>query len=483
MAGNLLEERIPPQAVDAEMAVLGSMLLDAEAADSIFEILKAEHFYRESHQKIFAVLQEMADKSQPLDLITLTEALRRKKILTQVGGEVYLAQLAEKVTTTAHARSFAEIVYKKAVVRQLIRTSTAMVQRCYKEEYDDPQLLIDEAADSIYRLSQQQTLSGFVSSKELAPVSLGMFEEASKHKNLLRGVPSGLKGLDQKTGGFRKSDLIIVGARPGTGKTALALNIAYHAAVNANTAVAVFSLEMSRWQLMQRMYSSAAMVEGQQLSSGFFDASKWVDLTRVKGFLEKAPIHIDDTSGLSITEVRMRSRRLATELKKQGKELGLIIIDYLQLLRGSGRFESRQQEVSEISRMLKDLARTLNVPVIALSQLSRNTEDKTRMGNRPQLSDLRESGSIEQDADVVVLIYRKWYNDKKNAKGDIPEDTAPVEQDQTTLIVAKQRNGPVGDVAARFLSKFSLFTDPAPQSMEDVQNAVPRQTELMEPPE
>ena len=483
MAGNLLEERIPPQAVDAEMAVLGSMLLDAESADSIFEILKAEHFYKEAHQKIFAVLQDMADKSQPLDLVTLTEALRRKKLLTQVGGEVYLAQLAEKVTTTAHARSYAEIVYKKAVVRQLIRTATAMVQHCYNEEYEDPQLLIDDAADSVYRLSQQQTLSGFVSSKELAPIALDMFEEASKHKNLLRGVPSGLKGLDHKTGGFRKSDLIIVGARPGTGKTALALNIAYHAAVNSNTAVAIFSLEMSRQQLMQRMYSSGAMVEGQDLSSGYFDRSKWADLTRVKGLLEKAPIYIDDMSGLTITEIRMRSRRLATELKKQGKELGLIIIDYLQLIRGSGRFESRQQEVSEISRMLKDLARTLDVPVIALSQLSRNTEDKTRIGKKPQLSDLRESGSIEQDADVVVLIYRKWYNDRNNAKEDGSEEINPAEQDQTSLIIAKQRNGPVGEVPARFLSKFSLFTDPAPQRMEEVQSSVMRQTEFTEPPE
>ena len=301
-----------------------------------------------------------------------------------------------------------------------------------------------------------------------------MFEEASKHKNLLRGVPSGLKGLDHKTGGFRKSDLIIVGARPGTGKTALALNIAYHAAVNNNTAVAIFSLEMSRQQLMQRMYSSGAMVEGQDLSSGYFDRSKWADLTRVKGLLEKAPIYIDDMSGLTITEIRMRSRRLATELKKQGKELGLIVIDYLQLIRGSGRFESRQQEVSEISRMLKDLARTLDVPVIALSQLSRAVEQ--RPDKRPLLS-------IEQDADVVVLIYRKWYNDRNNAKEDGSEEINPAEQDQTSLIIAKQRNGPVGEVPARFLSKFSLFTDPAPQRMEEVQSSVMRQTEFTEPPE
>lgn len=476
MAGNLLEERIPPQAIDAEMAVLGSMMLDAEAADAVFEVLKAEHFYREAHQKIFTVMQEMADRSRALDIITLTEELRRKKILTQIGGEVYLSQLMDKVTTAAHARYYAEIVYKKAVVRQLIRTGTSLVQRCYKEDEENPQVLIDEAADSIYRLNQTQKLSGFVSSKDLAPKVLDMIEEARKHKNMLRGVPTGLTKLDQMTGGFRKSNLIILGARPSQGKTALALNIAYNAAVGHNIPVAIFSLEMGAEELMQRMYSSAAMVEGLSLSTGWYDRSKWADLTRVKGCLSKAPIYIDDTSALSITEIRMRSRRLSSELKKQGSDLGLIVIDYLQLIRGDdSRSESRQQEVSAISRLLKDLARTLNVPVLALSQLSRKNEDKTRVGQRPQLSDLRESGSIEQDADVVALIHRDWYYDK----------TDTTKQNKATLILAKQRNGPVGDIPLTFLSSYAFFTNPAPEHMEAEQPSggvyhQPEMTEIAE---
>lgn len=474
MAGNLIEERIPPQAIDAEMAVLGSMMLDAEAADAVFEVLKAEHFYREAHQKIFAVMQEMADHSRALDMITLTEELRRKKMLTQVGGEVYLSQLAEKVTTTAHARYYAEIVYKKAVVRELIRTGTSLVQRCYKEDEENPQILIDNAADSIYRLSQTQKLSGFVSSKELAPKVLDMIEEARAHKNMLRGVPTGLNKLDEMTGGLRKSDLIIIGARPSQGKTALALNIAYNAAVSHGVPVAIFSLEMGAESLIQRMYSAAAMVEGRKLSNGFFETAKWPDLTRVQGALEKAPIYIDDTSALSITEIRMRSRRLASELKKQGKELGLIVIDYLQLIRGDDhRSENRQQEVSAISRLLKDLARTLNVPVMALSQLSRKNEDKGRVGQRPQLSDLRESGSIEQDADVVALIHREWYYDQSDAS----------KQTKATLILAKQRNGPVGDIPLTFLSSYAFFTNSAPEHMEVKAETVYRQTEMMEPPQ
>ena len=469
MVSNLLEERIPPQAIDAEMAVLGSMLLDHDAAEDVFEILKAEHFYKEAHQKIYAVMQEMADRGKVVDMVTLAEELRRKKIITQVGGEVYLTQLADKVATAAHAAHYAKIVYKKAVVRELIRTATAMVQRCYKEQDDEPQLLIDSVADSIYRLSQTQKLLGFVSSKDLAPEVLQMVEEAYKNKNILRGVPTGLSGLDEMTGGLRKSDLIILGARPSQGKTALALNIAHHAAVNCGFPVAVFSLEMSRYTLCQRMLSFSAMVNAEKLSTGYVERNKWPDLTRESGRLEKAPLYIDDTPGLSITEIRMRSRRLAGELKKQGKELGLIVIDYLQLVRGSDRrAENRQQEVSEISRMLKDLARTLNVPVLALSQLSRKNEEKGRVGQKPQLSDLRESGSIEQDADVVALIHREWYYDK----------TDTTKQNKATLIIAKQRNGRVGDVHLAFFPEYVLFTNPAPEHVETQTPVVPVQTEM-----
>ena len=452
-----LDTRIPPQALDAEMAVLGSMLLDKDALEDALEILKPEHFYKEAHQVICAAIKDLTERNQAVDIVTLTEELKRQKMLSKVGGEVYLAQLESKVSTAAHAKYYAEIVYKKFVVRDLIHTATQLVQRCYKEEDDEPQTLIDDAADQIYKLSQRQKLSGFVSSKDLAPEVMEMLERAVKNKNTIQGVPTGLSEFDHKTGGLRKSDLIILGARPSQGKTALALNIAHHACVECNIPVAFFSLEMGRHIIYERMIGAASMTEIHKLRTGYFEKSKWKDLTREMGRLANAPLYIDDTSGISITELRMRSRRLASELKKQGKELGLIVIDYLQLIRGGERrVESRQQEVSEISRMLKDLARTLNVPVLALSQLSRKNEDKSRVDNKPMLSDLRESGSIEQDADVVALIHRDGYYKR---------DDETLKR-KATLIIAKQRNGPVGDIDLAFFGEFALFTNPAPEVSE-----------------
>lgn len=460
MVRNSVEERIPPQALDAEMAVLGSMLLSSDAVNDALEILKPEHFYKEAHQKIYAAMKVLVDRGQAVDIVTLSEELKKNNLLAQLGGEVYLTQLVDKVATAAHVKHYAEIVYKKYVVRDLIRTATGLVQRCYKEEDDNPQVLIDEAADQIYKLSQKQKLSGFISSKDLAPEVMDLLEKASQNKNAIQGVPTGLDAFDHRTGGLRKSDLIILGARPSQGKTALALNIAHHACVECGIPVAFFSLEMGRHSIFERMLGAAAMVEIHKLRTGWFDRSKWSDLTRELGRLSSAPFYIDDTSGISITELRMRSRRLASELKKQGKELGLIVIDYLQLIRGGERrAESRQQEVSEISRMLKDLARTLNVPVLALSQLSRKNEDKTRTDNKPQLSDLRESGSIEQDADVVALIHRDWYYKR--------EDESL--KNKATLIIAKQRNGPVGDIDLAFFGEYALFTNPAPEQMEEAQ--------------
>lgn len=457
MPSHLVEERIPPQAIDAEMAVLGAMLLDGEAVEDALEILKPEHFYKEAHQKIFAAMQSLLERGQAVDIVTVSEELKTRNLLTQLGGEVYLTQLVDKVATAAHVKHYAEIVYKKYVVRDLIRTATGLVQRCYKEEDDDPQILIDSAADQIYKLSQKQKLSGFISSKDLAPEVMNLLEKAIQNKNAIQGVPTGLDAFDHKTGGLRKSDLIILGARPSQGKTALALNIAHHACVECGIPVAFFSLEMSRQSIFERMLGASAMVEIHKLRTGWMEKSKWGDLMRELGRLASAPFYIDDTSGISITELRMRSRRLASELKKQGKELGLIVIDYLQLIRGGERrSESRQQEVSEISRMLKDLARTLNVPVLALSQLSRKNEDKARTDNRPLLSDLRESGSIEQDADVVALIHRDSYykRDDESLKN------------KATLIIAKQRNGPVGDIDLAFFGEYALFTNPAPENME-----------------
>jgi len=289
-------------------------------------------------------------------------------------------------------------------------------------------------------------------------------ENAIQNKSAVQGVPTGFEKFDFWTGGLRKSDLIILGARPSQGKTALALNIAHHACVNCGYPVAFFSLEMGKQSIFERMLGAAAMVEISQLRNGWMKMDRMSDLTRELGRLAAAPFFIDDTSGISITELRMRARRLATELKKRGTELGLIVIDYLQLIRGGERrTESRQQEVSEISRLLKDLARTLNVPVLALSQLNRKNEDKGRTDNKPQLSDLRESGSIEQDADVVALIHRDGYYKRDN----------PALENKATLILAKQRNGPTGEIDLAYFGKYTLFTNPAPENVEIAQPAAP----------
>lgn len=451
---NLLEEKLPPQALDAEMAVLGAMLMEQDAVEQALNILKPEHFYKDAHKKIFAAMKALAERAQAVDLITLTEELKTQNQLVSVGGELYLTDLLGKVSTAAHAEHYANIVYKKFLVRDLIRTATGLVQDCYKGE-EEPEKLIDTAQEQIFRLSQRQELRGFVSSQDLAASVMEQIEKAHLNRNAVQGVPTGFTEFDSKTGGLRKSDLIILGARPSQGKTAMALNIA-HTAVMAGFPTAIFSLEMDRNSIYLRMVCAAARAEVSQVRRGWFPKAKWSSLTDSLAQLSSAPLYIDDTSGITITEIRMRARRLANELAKQGKELGLIVIDYLQLIRSSGRTESRQQEVSEISRMLKDLARTLNVPVLALSQLSRKNEEKGRKDNKPQLSDLRESGSIEQDADVVALIHREGYYDRNN----------PNVQRNATLIIAKQRNGPVGDIALNYFGECTLFTNPVSTEQE-----------------
>ncbi|MBR1980115.1 replicative DNA helicase [Candidatus Proelusimicrobium excrementi] len=458
-----INDKLPPQALDAEMAVLGSMMIEAEALERAFDILKPEHFYKNAHQKIFNAMASLMAKNQAVDLITITEELKRQGFLAEIGGERYLSELMGKVSTAAHVEHYAKMVYEAALVRELINISTSTVEECYKNP-DDPTSLIDEAQGKLFKLNQQRELKGFVSSKELSGEVMQMIEKLIVDKNPIKGVPTGFTKFDLKTGGLRKSDLIILAARPSQGKTAMALNIAHYAAVHAKVPVAIFSLEMSRHSIYQRMVCSAAMADLHQVSTGMFKKERWRELAREIQRLGEAPMFIDDTPALTITDIRVRSRRLASELKKQGKELGLIMIDYIGLIRGGGKkAESRQQEVSEISRMLKELARNLEVPVLALSQLNRKTEDKTRTSNRPQLSDLRESGSIEQDADVVALIHREGYYKR---------DDPSLERD-ATLIIAKQRNGPVGDVKLNWYSEYTLFANPAPENVEVAPEAAP----------
>jgi len=450
------ENRLPPQALDAEMAVLGSMLIEREAIERAFEILEEQHFYNPAHQTIFKAIKELYDKGCAVDMITLTEQLRKTDSLENIGGEAYLSDLIGKVSTAAHVVHYAEIVKHKATLRDLINTATSIVENCYKEE-DDPDRLLDVAQEKILFVSQKQQVKGFVHAKELSHIVMERIEAAHLRKATVTGVPTGFTKFDDMSGGLQKSDFIILAARPSQGKTALALNIAQYAAVEKKIPVAVFSLEMAKESIFERMVCGAAMADLHQVRSGMFKREKWTDLTRELARLAESPMWIDDTPGLNITEIRMRTRRLASELQRKGQTLGLVVIDYIQLIQGSAKkAENRQQEVSDISRRLKELARTLNVPVLALSQLNRRAEDKSREGNKPQLSDLRESGSLEQDADVVALIHREEYykRDDPSLKG------------LATLIIAKQRNGPVGDVDLNFIHEYTRFTNPAPRAME-----------------
>lgn len=449
-----VDEKLPPQALDAEMAVLGSMIIEQEALERAFDILRTDHFYKTAHQKIFSAMYDLAGRGQAVDLITVTEELKKNGFLAEIGGERYLTELMSKVSTAAHIEYYAQMVYETALVRELIKISTATVEACYKQA-EEPRNLIDRAQERLFALSQKQDIKGFVSSKDLSGEVMQMIEKLIIDKEPIKGVPTGFTEFDLKTGGLRKSDLVILAARPSQGKTAMALNIAQYAALKGFP-VAIFSLEMGRHSIYQRMVCSAAMAELHLVNTGMFKKERWRDLAREIHKLGEAPLYIDDTPALSITDIRVRSRRLASELKKQGKDLGMIMIDYMQLIRGSSKkTESRQQEVSEISRMLKELARNLDVPVVALSQLNRKTEDRGRADNRPQLSDLRESGSIEQDADVVAMIHREGYykRDDESLKR------------KATLIIAKQRNGPVGDVDLNWISEYTLFTNPAPENI------------------
>ena len=449
------DQKLPPQALDAEMAVLGSMLIEADALEKAMDILQPEHFYKSAHKQIFSAMAALASRGQAVDLITVVEELKRTGLLAQVGAEKYLSELMDKVSTAAHVEHYANIVRQTALVRELINVSTNTIEKCYNQE-EDPDSLIDDAQSRLFALSQKREMKGFYSSKVLAEEVSAQIEKLIRDKNPVKGVPTGFTEFDLKTGGLRRGDLIVLAARPSQGKTAMALNIAYHAAVNAKTPVAIFSLEMGRHSIYQRMVCSAAQAEMYLVNTGMFKKERWKDLAIEIEKLGQASLFIDDSTALSITEIRVRARRLASELAKQGKELGLIVIDYMQLIRGTGKkTESRQQEVSEISRMLKALARDLNVPVMALSQLNRNSESKGRTDNKPQLSDLRESGSIEQDADVVALIHREGYykRDDESLKRS------------ANLIIAKQRNGPVGTIDLQWIPEYTLFTNPMPNNV------------------
>ena len=442
--------KVPPNSLEAEMAVLGAMLIEKEAVDNVTEILEPRHFYSDIHARIYEAILDMRLRNLPVDVVTLTEELKKTGRLEEMGGQKYLADLMEKVSTAAHTAAYARIVKDKAQLRELIRVSTGIVEKSF-EGSEDVKQIVDYAEEQILSVAQTNTDHGFAKASDLAQETLARIEKVFSQHSPVTGVPSGFLRLDDMTGGFQKSDLIILAARPSMGKTALALNMAYHASVEKKVPVAIFSMEMDQHSIMQRLICSAARASISGVRQGKLSRDIWPQLTRYTGMVSESPLYVDDTPGLSILDIRNRTRKLMNQLKSEGKALGMVVIDYLQLIRGTGRSESRQQEVAEISRLLKDLARSMQVPVIALSQLNRKTEDKGRADNRPQLSDLRDSGSIEQDADFVAMIHREEYYKRED----------PTVKNQATLIVAKHRNGPVGDVKLAFFHEYTRFENPA----------------------
>ncbi len=431
--------RIPPQAVEAEMSVLGAMLLEKEAIGRAAEILDGTAFYRDAHRRIYDAMSALYDRNESADLITVTEELRKRGQLEAAGGAAYLARLLDVVPTAANIEYHANIVLEKATLRRLIEVSTEIVQRGYEASEDSAQL-IDRAEELIFSVNDPRMKRSFMPLKSLLHEVVEVIEEISERKRPVTGVPTGYHDLDRMTAGFQRSDLIVIAGRPSMGKTSLALNIAEHVAVEERTPVGIFSLEMSREQLVMRLLSSQARVTSQKLRTGYLNPAEWQAITHAAGLLDQAPIFIDDTPAISVMEMRAKARRLKNE-----HGLGLLVVDYLQLARGFPNPESRQQEISQISRSLKALAKELSVPVIALSQLSRAVEQ--REDKRPLLSDLRESGAIEQDADLVLFIFREAFYrpNKLEAQG------------KAEVIVSKHRNGPTGSVELAFIAELARF--------------------------
>jgi len=438
---NNLVEKVPPQNRDAEISVLGAMLFEEDALLRALQSLRSDYFYDENHGRIFSAMRSLFEKGQPVDLVTVSDELRKKEELEAVGGVGYLTQLTAQVPTAAHVEHYARMVRNKALVRKLIQSSTRIVQRCFDESNDAKQLL-DEAERMIFEISQNQIEGKFASLKEIIHNSMETIDQLYQRREHVTGVATGFHEFDVKTAGLQPSDLVIVAGRPSMGKSAWVTGICEHVGIHLKKGVAFFSLEMSKEQLVQRMLCSHARVDAQKVRTGYLSHQDWPKLTSAAGRLSEAPIFIDDTPAQSILEIRAKARRL-----KMQHHIELIVVDYLQLMQGSGSPESRQQEISEISRSLKALARELRVPVIAVSQLSRAVESRT--GNRPMLSDLRESGAIEQDADLVVFLFREEYYN-------------PTEENRNKAeaIISKQRNGPVGTVELVFLKEWTRFDNP-----------------------
>lgn len=435
-------DRVPPHNHEAEQSVIGAIFLEPQALITASEILLPTDFYRTAHQKIFQTMLNLSDQGKAIDVITVTEELSAKKELEDVGGLSYLSELANAVPTAANIAHYAKIVEEKALLRRLIRTATKIVEDGYTRE-DEVEALLSEAEKKMMEVASRKTAGDFKHIQDVLVQTYDNIEQLLNRDGDVTGIPTGFRDLDKITAGFQRNDLIIVAARPSVGKTAFALNVAQAAAIKARENVAIFSLEMGADQLVMRMLCSEGNIDAQVLRTGTLQDEDWRKLTMAMGSLSNSGVYIDDTPGIRVNEIRAKCRRLAQE-----SGLGMILIDYLQLIQGSGKpGENRQQEVSEISRSLKGLARELKVPVIALSQLSRGVEQ--RQDKRPMMSDLRESGSIEQDADIVAFLYRDdYYNKEESAEKNVIE-----------IILAKQRNGPTGTVKLSFKKEYNKFLD------------------------
>ncbi|WP_120168928.1 replicative DNA helicase [Thermohalobacter berrensis] len=430
--------KVPPHSLEAEQSVLGSMLLDKDSIITATEMLRSEDFYKEAHNEIFTAIIELHNRNEPVDLITLSEELKKRGTLEAIGGTTYLADLPEGISTTANIKNYCEIVKEKSILRKLIKASNEIISKGYEADQDINNI-IELAEKKIFNITQNRTHEGFSSIKNVLMDTFDKIEELFQNKGGLTGVPTGFIDIDNMTSGLQPSDLILVAARPSMGKTAFALNIALNSALKSDASVAIFSLEMSKEQLVQRMLSAESHVEIQKIRNGQLSEEEWPRLVRAMGPLSQAKIFIDDTPGISVAEMKAKCRKLKIE-----HGLDLILIDYLQLMQGDGTTENRQQEISQISRGLKGLAREMDCPVVSLSQLSRAPE--LRSDHRPILSDLRESGAIEQDADVVMLLYRDEYYHPDTDKKNIGE-----------VIIAKQRNGPTGTVELVWMAQYTKF--------------------------
>ena len=431
-------EKLPPQNIEAEVAVLGSMLIEEDAIARGIEFLAPEAFYKEAHRKIFQSVINLFNENKAVDLLTLTESLEKEGTLDEVGGPPYLAFLTTAVPTAANLTHYARIVREKYILRHLITNATRIITDSY-DATQEVDALLDRAEKAIFDITGRKFSGGVVPLKDLIRNQIETIDRLYQRKEHITGIATGFHEFDTQTAGLQSSDLIIIAARPSMGKSALMTCIAEHVGMVVKAPVAIFSLEMSKEQLIQRMLCSCARVNAHKVRTGFLAQSDWPNLTSAAAKLSEAPIYIDDTPGISVLELKAKARRLKAQF-----DIKLLILDYLQLMQGKANSENRQQEISEISRSLKELARELNVPLIAISQLSRAVESRT--DHRPQLSDLRESGAIEQDADVVVLLLREeYYNPTEENRG------------KAEVIIAKQRNGPVGSIKLAFIHEYTRF--------------------------